>query len=112
MRRLKLGSKTEKRERRQMAKWKTMPTAGARHVPLHSSDPHHPDTKNNGSQEKGRGASGQEDLQRWHQKQWAATENNSMGQNQGNQRKLHRRINYGDRKPNLEPEYEVTQAKR
>ena len=53
MRQPKPGSKTERREIRQTAKQKTTPTAGARHVPLQSSEPHHPDTKNNGSREKG-----------------------------------------------------------
>ena len=77
--RSKPGSKTEWRERRQTTKWKTTPMAGARHVLLHSSEPHHPHRKKNGSREKGRGESGQEDLQRWPRKQWADIEDNSMG---------------------------------
>ena len=81
MRQPKPGSKTEERERKQTAKWKITPMAGARPVPLQSAEPHHPNTKNDGSQEKGRGASGQEDLQGWHKKQRAAIEDNSIGWN-------------------------------
>ena len=40
---------------KKMAKRKTKPIAGARHVILQLSEPHHPDTKNKDIQEEGEG---------------------------------------------------------
>ena len=55
MRLPKPGSKTKQRERKQTAKWKITPIAGARPVPLQSTETHHPNIKNNDSREKGEG---------------------------------------------------------